>query len=170
MDLTLLDEQIVAEQFRQQDVVDQIPTAAQVSSTALTQITTATLSTSGPAGDGTQNLELPQALSTSSSPAFAAITIGTGGTQLKKILAGSAAADPASIPATSTGTVDITITGLAVGDVVILMRPAGLNDDLIYSGCRVQAADTLRIFLYNPTAGAIDDGSLTWEYAWLDLT
>lgn len=169
MDTVLLDEQMVAEQYRQQDVVDQLTPQVQTSATALTAITSGTLSTPGPAGDGTQNLELPQALAPASSPAFAAITIG-GGTTVKKIQAGSFAADPASIPATSTGTVDITITGLAVGDVVVLMRPNGLSDDLIYSGCRVQAANTLRIYLYNPTAGAIDDGSLTWEYCWIDLT
>lgn len=118
---------------------------------------------------------LQQDLKNTASPTFNALTltsllVGAGGTSVKKIQGGTFNADPGSIGATSTGTVDVTITGLAVGDVVILMRPDGLHDDLIFSGHRVQAANTLRIYLYNPTAGAIDDGSLQWEFCWLDLT
>jgi hypothetical protein len=121
-----------------------------------------------------------QDLKNTASPTFAALTISgladvsqlkVGGNEtIKEIDRGTVAVDPGSIGATSTGTVDVTITGLAAGDFVMLMRPDGLHDDLIVSGHRVQAADTLRIYLYNPTGGAIDDGSLTWEYLWFDLT
>lgn len=118
---------------------------------------------------------LQQNLKTTASPTFNGLTlttlaVGSGGTTVRLFKSGTFTADPGSIPATSTGTVDVTISGLSVGDMVILMRPNGLNDGLIYSGCRVQTTDTLRIYLYNPTAGAIDDGSLTWEYLWIDLT
>lgn len=78
--------------------------------------------------------------------------------------------NPGSIGANSTGTVDMTVTGIAVGDVVMLNRPAGLDDDLVFSGCRVQTVDTVRLFLYNPTAAPIDDGANDWQGFWMDKT
>ena len=48
--------------------------------------------------------------------------------------------------------------------------PDGLNTGLAYAGCRVTAGDTVRIYLANITGGAIDDGALTWDYLWYDLT
>lgn len=90
--------------------------------------------------------------------------------EVKKIVTGTVSVNPGSIGATSTGTGTGTITGLAVGDVVSLGRPVGLDDDLIFSGCRVTGVDTLTIYLYNPTAAPIDDGSLNWDYAWIDQT
>ncbi len=79
--------------------------------------------------------------------------------------------NPASIATVSTGATDVTITGIAVGDALIgVERPAGINDDLIVSGWRIKAADTITLFLYNPTGGSIDDGALSWVVTWLDLT
>lgn len=85
--------------------------------------------------------------------------------ETKKITTGTVSIDPGSIAATSTGTATATISGAAIGDVVSLGRPAGLSDDLIFSGCRITGANTLTVYLYNPTASPIDDGSLSWDYA-----
>jgi hypothetical protein len=78
--------------------------------------------------------------------------------------------NPASIATVTRGSVDVTVPGIAVGDMVVCYPPAALNDDLLYVGCRVTAANTVRLYLYNPTVGAIDDGALTWEFAWWDRT
>lgn len=112
---------------------------------------------------------LQQDLKTTASPSFAALTIG-GGTQVKKIQSGTVNADPGSIAAQTRGSVDVTITGVAVGDHVVLSPPDGLNTGLLYAGCRVTGANTVRIYLGNITGVAIDDGSLTWNWLWFDLT
>ena len=93
-----------------------------------------------------------------------------GGTAITKITAATVSIDPASIAATSRGATTFTVTGAAVGDRISMEPPAGLNDDLVFVGARVTAADTATVYLYNPTAGAIDDGALTWNYTWMDLT
>jgi hypothetical protein len=83
---------------------------------------------------------------------------------------GTVSVDPASIAATTRLGIDVTITGLAVGDLLVMHPPVGLHDDLVLHGWRVKDDDTATIFLYNPTAGAIDDPAQTWEYEWWDRT
>jgi hypothetical protein len=99
------------------------------------------------------------------------LTLGAG-TALAEVqwVTGSVAIDPGSIATISTGTGTGTITGLKTGDALIMMRPAALNDDLVVSGYRISAADTVLVYLYNPTGGSIDDASATWTYAWGKLT
>lgn len=92
-----------------------------------------------------------------------------GGTTIKKITAATVAVDPGSISATSTEAVTVTVTGAAVGDIVVFQPPA-LNDDLIFSGANVTAANTVTLYIYNPTGGAIDDTEKTWTYLWIDVT
>lgn len=98
------------------------------------------------------------------------LTVGQGGTRIEKIKAGTIAIDPGSIASVTRGTVTFTLTGAATGDQVIMTPPNTLNDDLLYVGARVTSANTVTVYLYNPTGGAIDDGSLTWSYLWFDLT
>ena len=97
-----------------------------------------------------------------------ALNVG-GGTTVKKFKTGQVAVDPGPIASVSRGSVAVTITGLAVGDIVYFQPPAALNDDLVYHGCRVTGADTVTIYLYNPTGAAIDDTSRTWDYLWFDF-
>lgn len=98
-----------------------------------------------------------------------ALKVG-GGSLLRRIKAGTISVDPPSIGAATTGTVALTITGVAVGDLVILMPPSTLEDDLIPKGSPVTAADTVTLLLYNPTGAAIDGAARTWQYLWFDLT
>jgi len=89
---------------------------------------------------------------------------------MKKIIAASVSINPASIAATSRGATTFTVTGAVVGDRITMEPPEGLNDDLLFVGARVTAADTATVYLYNPTIAAIDDVALTWDYTWIDLT
>lgn len=168
----LLGEVVLAEQFREPEIPD-IPQAIAQQGGAITEITSTGLSVTNP-GDGSRVIEPPQALGTGATPTFAGAILGTlrvgGHETIKGIDFGSVAANPASIAAQTRGSVDVTITGVAVGDFVTMTPPDGLNTGLVYAGCRVTAADTVRIYLGNITGVAIDDGSLTWAYMWLDLT
>lgn len=123
---------------------------------------------------------LPQNLQTSGSPTFSGLTItnqGTfgdlkvgGGPVIKNTATGTISINPASIPAQSRGFEDVTLTGAAVGDIVTLQPPSGLDAGLVYGGCLVTAADTLRVYIANLTGGAINDGANDWVYLWLDIT
>jgi hypothetical protein len=83
---------------------------------------------------------------------------------------GTVAIDPASINATTRGATTFTLTGAATTDIIIVNPPATLNDDLIFAGAAVTAADTVTIYLYNPTAAGIDQASATFSYCWIDTT
>jgi hypothetical protein len=77
---------------------------------------------------------------------------------------GTVAIDPASLGATTRGATTFTLTGAETTDIIIVNPPATLNDDLIF------ATDTVTIYLYNPTAGSIDQASATFSYCWIDTT
>ncbi len=83
---------------------------------------------------------------------------------------GTASVDPASINATTRGSVTFTLTGAATTDIIIVNPPSDLNDDLIFAGAAISAADTVSIYLYNPTASAINDSARTFSYVWFDMT
>jgi hypothetical protein len=95
------------------------------------------------------------------------IKIGSSGTALSNVSTGTLSVNPAGIVANSRGSVSVTLTGCATTDRVTLQPPASLNDDLLYVGCRVTAANTLTIYLYNATDGTVDDGALNWDYLWV---
>ena len=100
-----------------------------------------------------------------------AIKINASGTTIKQIrLTGNVSINPGSINATTRGTATGTFTGCAAGDVLIPLGIPGINDDLIFEGADCSAGDTIRIYLYNPTAGAIDDGAINWQFLWFDMT
>jgi len=94
------------------------------------------------------------------------MNFGGGNIDLNRFNSGSVSVNPASIAATTrlAHTATITGIGLILGDVIVLVPPAALNDDLLYVGCRVTGVDTVDIYIYNPTAGAIDDAALNWDF------
>jgi hypothetical protein len=181
MESLLIEEQVVAEQYREPALADIPQTATSGGGSAITEISSSTITVNDP-GDGTRNIELPQALGTGAGPTFANITISalatlsqlkvnSGATAtIKRIEANTVAADPGSIAAQTRGSIDVTITGVAVGDIVVMDPPDGLNAGLVYGGCRVTANNTLRIYLANITGAAIDDGSTVYDFLWFDLT
>ena len=83
---------------------------------------------------------------------------------------GTVAIDPASLGATTRGGTTFTLTGAATTDIIIVNPPSDLNDDLIFCGAAVTAADTVTVYLYNPTAGSINQASATFSYCWIDTT
>lgn len=123
---------------------------------------------------------LPQNLQSSGSPTFSSLNItnqGTfgdlkvgGGPVIKNTETGTLNINPASIAAQTRGSVDVTLTGAAVGDIVVLQPPDALNAGLVFGGCLVSAANTLRVFLANLTGSAINDGANDWTYFWMDIT
>ena len=68
---------------------------------------------------------------------------------------------PASVAANLVAEQTFTVTGLAVGDVVVVNPGAILNATGIV-GARVSAANTLAVLFVNPTAGALTPTSTTW--------
>lgn len=128
----------------------------------------------------TLTASLPQDLKTSGSPSFTALTvtnqatvgdlrIGTGPI-IKQTATGTISIDPGVINGHSRGFVDVTITGAAVGDIVIMQPPSGLDTALMYGGCVVTGADTVRVFIGNLANGNVNDGAQTWVYLWMDIT
>lgn len=123
---------------------------------------------------------LPQNLQSSGSPTFSSLNItnqGTfgdlkigGGPIIKNTATGTLSIDPGSIPASSRGFIDVTLTGVATGDIVILQPPNALDAGLVFGGCEVSATNTVKVFLANLTTSAVNDGSNDWRYLWLDLT
>jgi hypothetical protein len=95
---------------------------------------------------------------------------GTDSESRSFMLSGTVSANPGSINGATRGSVDVTIDGVAVGDLILMNPPDGLNAGLAYAGCRVTAANTVRIYLANLTLLPINDGSNDWNYLWLDLT
>ncbi len=61
--------------------------------------------------------------------------------------------------------ISLTITGAAVGDSVI-MNPlaAGNTAGIIFGGCRVSAANTVQLRVFNTSSGTIDEAAQLWDY------
>ena len=83
---------------------------------------------------------------------------------------GTVEIDPANLNATTRGATTFTLTGAATTDIIIVNPPSTLNDDLIFCGAAVTAADEVTVYLYNPTAGAINQAAATFSYCWIDTT
>lgn len=97
---------------------------------------------------------------------FSGLACGSGGTELTLVKKGTVSIDPASIAAGAVGETSVTIAGAAAGDSVIMNPPAaGLTAGLIFGGCTVSAANTVKVRIFNSTAGAIDEAAGTWTYA-----
>jgi hypothetical protein len=77
---------------------------------------------------------------------------------------GTISVNPASITTLASAETAVTITGAAVGDIVIMNVPASLETGLIFSGARVSAADTVQVRLSNMTAGSVDGAARDWTY------
>jgi len=68
--------------------------------------------------------------------------------------------NPSAIAAGSYEAQDVTVPGAAVGDFVMTSLTTILTNDMMISG-HVSAADTVKVVLFNPTAGSINVGSGT---------
>lgn len=95
-------------------------------------------------------------------------TIGSSGTPLQMILAGTVDINPPSIGANTQGSASATITGAQTTDLVFV-KPPQLASGLVFVGAAITAANTLTVYLHNVTAAAIDDTAKTWHYLLIRL-
>lgn len=77
---------------------------------------------------------------------------------------GTVSVNPASLDTLASSETSVTISGAAVGDIVIMNVPASLETGLAFSGARVSATDTVLVRLTNVTAGSVDGAALNWSY------
>ena len=92
-----------------------------------------------------------------------------GGNTVYSVNRGLVSVNPGSIGAYSRGTVSVTVSGVNIGDLVVLAPPTSINAGLIYTGCIVSGNDTVLIYLYNTTNAPIDDGAYTWNYSFVSF-
>lgn len=78
-------------------------------------------------------------------------------------LASSQTLSPASLAALATIENTLTVTGAAVGDIVVASPRTGLQSGLANAWNRVSAANTIKIAIQNCTAGALVPTSQVWD-------
>src|SRR5213075_541363 len=88
------------------------------------------------------------------------VTVGSGGTLIKKIKSATVSVDPANATAGAEVTVDVTVTGVAAGDLVFPTSIPALEVGLVLKGIKVQSTDTIRFVFLNTTVGAINGAAL----------
>ena len=74
---------------------------------------------------------------------------------------GSGVVDVADIAAGAEASVDLTVTGAVLGDMVTAFS-ATVSLAGLLATAEVDAADSVKIWLHNPTGSAIDLASATW--------
>ena len=84
------------------------------------------------------------------------LTIGTGGTAIQKHMSAvSSAYDPASMATGSQLSLDVTVSGAVVGDIVLAAFSQPLQGMLI--SANVKSADVVQIIIVNPGSNAVVD-------------
>lgn len=78
---------------------------------------------------------------------------------------GTITADPGNILAATSLELTLTISGARVGDMVIINAPS-LEANLNLGPAWVSATNTVKVRITNPTVGAIDPASQSFNY-WL---
>lgn len=69
-----------------------------------------------------------------------------------------------SIAADSFLTVTVTVTGVKIGDAILMVPPDGLEADVMVGHPWVSATDTVKFIVENETAAAIDPASADWTF------
>lgn len=91
--------------------------------------------------------------------------ITQSGQAITYVKSGTVSVNPASLATLASSETSVTISGAAVGDIVIMNVPASLETGLAFSGARVSATDTVLVRLTNVTAGSVDGAALNWTYS-----
>lgn len=91
---------------------------------------------------------------------------GVAGTAIKGILKGVVSVIVPALAASASGTVTVTIAGVAVGDVVMISPlDSAMEVDLLVAGSWVSAVDSVKIRLSNNDAANAATGSTAnWSY------
>jgi len=99
------------------------------------------------------------------------LALGQAGDGFKALRITEVTVNLASTLQYQTSMADVTVTGLAAGDVVLAVngKSAALTDGAILFG-RYKSANTMCLTFFNGTAGTYDPASQTFNVVWLDLT
>jgi len=100
------------------------------------------------------------------------LALGQAGDGFKAVRVTAVTVDLASTAQYATAMADVTVTGLAAGDVVLAVNglSAPLTDGAILFG-RYKSANTMCLTFYNgTTTNPYNPGSQTFNVVWLDLT
>jgi hypothetical protein len=89
---------------------------------------------------------------------------GIAGTSLTHLQHGTVSVDPPLIGAGASLTFTITISGIAIGDRIILTPPSDLHGDLIFQGASITAVNTLTVRMRNLAGVGVDDIARTWTF------
>lgn len=82
----------------------------------------------------------------------------------RPVLYGAINIDPPSISANASSVITITLTGVSVGDHLLIMPPSDIEGELLFQGASVTAANTVQVRLYNLAGSPVDGTSKTWNY------
>ncbi len=101
---------------------------------------------------------------TATTASATSLTVG-GGTAITKIIKGTIAVDLASVATHTTTEVTLSITGAAVGDIVV-MNPvaAGNTAGLIFGGARVASTGVVKLRVHNSSTSTVDEAEQVWDY------
>src|SRR5690606_29775097 len=103
--------------------------------------------------------------STKQATFFGSAKIGGNSAPAVQVIAGgSATATWTSISAQTTQAQNVTVTGVATGDLVLVTPNNTFANGALGVTGRITAANTLTINLTNPTAGAVNPGQQTFKY------
>ena len=103
--------------------------------------------------------------STSTVTGVAGLKAGSDGTTLTTIIKGSFTIDAADLASVTAVDESVTISGVAVGDILIVNPPAtALTAGMLVCQAWVSATDTIKFRLYNASGGAINLASASWNY------
>lgn len=94
---------------------------------------------------------------------FKFLSVG-GGAPLFGLTSHTVSVDPASIAANTRAGTAVTVTGVKVGDLVLVSAPTALEAGLSVVGAVVTATDTVTLNLLNGTSGAIDGAARNWIF------
>lgn len=97
--------------------------------------------------------------------ADAGLAAGESGTLVTFIEKGTVSVDLGNITAGTSADTSVTVTGAATGDTVVMCPPAtAMTTGLVVGQAWVSAADTVKIRVYNESAGDIDEAAADWTY------
>lgn len=131
---------------------------------AATHFSGPVLSSNGVGNSASPVAVVASTLTSTVAAATTSIAVG-GGTAITKVVRGSIAVDPASMLTLTASVATLTITGAVAGDtVVITPGTAGFTAGILIGAAYVSAADTVKVDLFNATAGTVDNASLSCFY------
>ena len=99
------------------------------------------------------------------------VTIGSAGTAIKQVKAGTISVVLAATAAAAEEDVSLTITGVAAGDLVLLSPlNASMETGVATVACWVSAANTVKLRISNVHTSSLTGSTNDWTYVWFDLT